>query len=132
MLSTGTPTVISHATLLKHTGHIGQFPSHRLGTSGLWFPHGGETTPFGNYFRSILVATFLTGRPLQLRFAGEMYSMPSRAVAFRCTKRREVEVEVAAGRGRPGNVQPFRFLYACNFASGARDTAQSITSWLAT
>src|SRR5919108_6507649 len=30
-----------------------------------------------------------------------------------------------------GNVQPIRRLYACSFASGARDTAQSITSWLA-
>ena len=30
-----------------------------------------------------------------------------------------------------GNVQPIRCLYACSFASGARDTAQSITSWLA-
>src|SRR2546422_4127126 len=31
-----------------------------------------------------------------------------------------------------GNVQPIRFLYACSFASGARDTAESVTSWLAT
>jgi hypothetical protein len=30
-----------------------------------------------------------------------------------------------------GNVQPIRRLYACNFASGARDTAQSMTSWFA-
>ena len=30
-----------------------------------------------------------------------------------------------------GNVHPIRRLYACSFASGARDTAQSITSWLA-
>ena len=30
-----------------------------------------------------------------------------------------------------GNVQPIRRLYACSFASGARDTAQSMTSWLA-
>src|SRR5579871_1313007 len=29
-----------------------------------------------------------------------------------------------------GKVQPIRRLYACNFASG-RDTAHSITSWLA-
>src|SRR6516225_3506904 len=29
------------------------------------------------------------------------------------------------------NVHPIRRLYACSFASGARDTAQSITSWLA-
>ncbi|HEY2663107.1 MAG TPA: hypothetical protein VGI47_02110 [Candidatus Binataceae bacterium] len=30
-----------------------------------------------------------------------------------------------------GNVHPIRRLYACSFASGARDTAQSVTSWLA-
>src|SRR5882757_5254199 len=30
-----------------------------------------------------------------------------------------------------GNVQPIRRLYACSFASGARDTAESVTSWLA-
>jgi hypothetical protein len=30
-----------------------------------------------------------------------------------------------------GNVHPIRRLYACSFGSGARDTAQSITSWLA-
>src|SRR6202043_943645 len=30
-----------------------------------------------------------------------------------------------------GNAHPIRRLYACSFASGARDTAQSMTSWLA-
>src|SRR5258708_9502002 len=30
-----------------------------------------------------------------------------------------------------GNVHPIRRLYACSFASGARDTAESMTSWLA-
>src|SRR6266542_4217376 len=30
-----------------------------------------------------------------------------------------------------GNVHPIRFLYPCSFASGARDTAESVTSWLA-
>ena len=30
-----------------------------------------------------------------------------------------------------GNVQPIRRLYACTFGRGARETAQSITSWLA-
>ncbi len=30
-----------------------------------------------------------------------------------------------------GNVHPIRRLYACSFASGARDTADSVTSWLA-
>jgi hypothetical protein len=30
-----------------------------------------------------------------------------------------------------GNVHPIRRLYACSFASGARDTAQSMTSWFA-
>src|SRR5713101_6953345 len=30
-----------------------------------------------------------------------------------------------------GKLQPIRRLYACSFASGARDTAQSVTSWLA-
>src|SRR2546425_5738683 len=30
-----------------------------------------------------------------------------------------------------GNVHPIRRLYACSFARGARDTAQSMTSWLA-
>ena len=30
-----------------------------------------------------------------------------------------------------GNVHPIRRLYACSFASGARDTADSMTSWLA-
>src|SRR5688500_17081797 len=30
-----------------------------------------------------------------------------------------------------GNVHPIRCLYPCSFSSGARDTAQSITSWLA-
>ncbi len=30
-----------------------------------------------------------------------------------------------------GNVHPIRRLYACSFASDARDTAQSMTSWLA-
>ena len=30
-----------------------------------------------------------------------------------------------------GNVHPIRRLYACSFASGARDTAESVTSWLA-
>jgi hypothetical protein len=33
--STETLPVISHATLLKHTGHIAQFSFHRLGTSSL-------------------------------------------------------------------------------------------------
>ena len=30
-----------------------------------------------------------------------------------------------------GNVHPIRRLYACSFASGARDTAESVTSWFA-
>jgi hypothetical protein len=30
-----------------------------------------------------------------------------------------------------GNVHPIRRLYACSFASGARDTADSVTSWFA-
>ena len=30
-----------------------------------------------------------------------------------------------------GNVQPIRCLYAWSFASGARDTAISVTSWFA-
>ena len=30
-----------------------------------------------------------------------------------------------------GNVQPIRCLYACSFASGARDTAANVTSWFA-
>ena len=30
-----------------------------------------------------------------------------------------------------GNVHPIRRLYACSFASGARDTAMSVTSWFA-
>jgi len=38
----------------------------------------------------------------------------------------EIEVEVAVQRRRPGKFQPIRRLYACSFASGARDTAQSI------
>ena len=43
----------------------------------------------------------------------------------------EIVVEVAAERRGPGNVHPIRCLYACNFASGARDTAESVTSWSA-
>ena len=42
----------------------------------------------------------------------------------------EVEVEVAAERGRPGKRPPHPPLYA-SFARGARDTAESVTSWLA-
>jgi hypothetical protein len=30
-----------------------------------------------------------------------------------------------------GNVHPRRRLYACSFANGARDTADSMTSWFA-
>jgi hypothetical protein len=30
-----------------------------------------------------------------------------------------------------GNVHPIRRLYACSFASGVRDTADSVTSWWA-
>jgi hypothetical protein len=30
-----------------------------------------------------------------------------------------------------GNVHPIRRLYTCSVACGARDTAQSITSWFA-
>lgn len=30
-----------------------------------------------------------------------------------------------------GNVHSIRRLYACSFARGARDTAESMTSWLA-
>src|SRR3954466_3331179 len=30
-----------------------------------------------------------------------------------------------------GKLQPMRCLYACSLSSGARDTAQSITSWVA-
>src|SRR5271169_6011833 len=30
-----------------------------------------------------------------------------------------------------GNVHRIRRLYACSFASGARDTAESVTSWFA-
>jgi len=40
----------------------------------------------------------------------------------------EVVVEVAAERRRPGEAPAIRRLYACSFASGARDTAQSVTS----
>src|SRR5438034_3434317 len=43
----------------------------------------------------------------------------------------EVEVEIAAERGRPGKRPPHRRLYACSFARGARETAESVTSWLA-
>src|SRR5207302_2856922 len=30
-----------------------------------------------------------------------------------------------------GNVHPIRRLYTCSFASGTRDTAESVTSWFA-
>src|SRR6058998_264946 len=43
----------------------------------------------------------------------------------------EVEVEIAAERGRPGKRPPHRRLYGCSFARGARETAESVTSWLA-
>jgi len=43
----------------------------------------------------------------------------------------EVRVEVASVRRRPRKAHPIRRLYACSIASGARDTAQSIKSWLA-
>ena len=43
----------------------------------------------------------------------------------------EVGVESLPNEDAHGNVHPMRRLYACSFARGARDTAQSITSWLA-
>jgi len=43
----------------------------------------------------------------------------------------EVGVEVVPNEDAQGNAHPSRRLYACSFASGARDTAESVTSWLA-
>ena len=63
--------------------------------------------------------------------AGSCTRCRPHAVAPRREVSVEVGVEVAAERGRPGKLQPIRRLYACSFASGARDTAASVTSWLA-
>ena len=41
------------------------------------------------------------------------------------------ELKSLSNEEAQGKVHPIRRLYACSFASGARETAQSITSWLA-
>src|SRR2546422_9930288 len=41
------------------------------------------------------------------------------------------QLKVLPDEDAQGNVHPIRRLYACSFASGARDTAASVTSWFA-
>src|SRR5512147_96852 len=78
-----------------------------------------------------LAATFLTRAPLKHRLAPVVVFDAPLPLLLLGEPNVVVEVEVAADRGRPGKVQPIRRLYACSFVSGARETAQSIASWLA-
>src|ERR1700739_1151072 len=59
-----------------------------------------------------------------------LYSTPSRC----CSSVNETlksKLKSPPAEDAQGNVHPIRRLYACSFASGARDTAESVTSWFA-
>src|SRR5262245_20441886 len=60
-----------------------------------------------------------------------LYSMPPSRCCCSVKPTLKSKLKSPPNEDAQGNVQPNRRLYACSFASGARDTAQSITSWLA-
>src|SRR5215831_2463552 len=57
--------------------------------------------------------------------------MPSSRCCFSVNPTLKSGLKSLPDEDAQGNVQPIRRWYACSFASGARDAAQSITSWLA-
>src|SRR5215204_6928042 len=60
----------------------------------------------------------------------KLYSVPS-LICSRVNEALKSKLKSLLADDAQGNDQPIRCLYACSFSSGARDTAQSITSWLA-
>src|SRR3977135_3271971 len=58
----------------------------------------------------------------------KLYSIPLRC----CSSVKETlksKLKSPPNEDAQGNVQPIRRLYACSFASGARDTAENAKSW---
>src|SRR5260370_24654873 len=60
----------------------------------------------------------------------KLYSAPSRSCSA-VNETLKSKLKSLPNEDAQGNVQLIRRLYVCSFGSGARDTAQSITSWLA-
>src|SRR5215471_466234 len=60
----------------------------------------------------------------------KLYSMPSRCCAS-VKPTPKSALKSLLNEDAHGNVHPMRFLYAWSWSSGARDTAVSVTSWLA-
>src|SRR3979490_1499443 len=61
----------------------------------------------------------------------ELYSLPPSRCCSWGKPRLKATLKSLPDEDAHGNVQPIRRLYACSFARGARDTAESVTSWLA-
>src|SRR5437868_15021426 len=60
----------------------------------------------------------------------ELYSIPLRCSSS-VNEALKSELNSPSVDDAQGKVQPSRLLYSCSFVSGARETAHSITSWLA-
>src|SRR5919198_4715413 len=61
----------------------------------------------------------------------QLYSIPPSRCCSSVNHTLKSRLKSLPNEDAQGNAQPIRRLYACSFASGARDTAQSIASWLA-
>src|SRR3979490_420061 len=61
----------------------------------------------------------------------ELYSMAPLRCCCSVNETLKSGLNSPSNEDAQGNVHPIRRLYACSLASGARDTAASVTSWLA-
>src|SRR5919198_3869956 len=61
----------------------------------------------------------------------QLYSMPPSRCCSSVNETLKSALKSLPNEDAQGNVQPIRRLYACSFAKGARDTAESVTSWWA-
>lgn len=76
-----------------------------------------------------LAATLLIRAPVKHRLAPVVVCEPFLALLLLAERDVEIEVEVSAKEAPKGTSH--RRSYAWGFAKGARDTSQSIASWLA-
>src|SRR5947208_4535080 len=60
-----------------------------------------------------------------------LYSMPPSRCCSSVNEALKSALKSLPDEDAQGKLHPIRRLYACTFASGARDTAESETSWLA-
>src|SRR5213078_4341878 len=65
------------------------------------------------------------------RLRWELYSTAPSRCCSSVTETLKSKLKSLPSEDAQGNAHPIRRLYACSLASGARDTAESVTSWFA-